>query len=174
MSISHAYQTPSAVLATASNLFSLLPSCLMTLAPVTAPTDKGLTQSEVEDVLSQCGSRITLVQPAELARQLSSARSDLHGHIEFAYVGLIENHVPLEITGHGFAFISVIGLTDAATAEKVGRRMAKHERAATSCRGFVCANVIVQRLALHGMNPDKLDRFLLERFAAAAANPACG
>ena len=59
-------------------------------------------------------------------------------------------------------------------AVEVGRRMAKHERATTSCRGFVCANVIVQRLALHGMNPDKLDRFLLERFAAAAANPACG
>jgi len=169
MSPRHAYPPTTAVLATASNLFSLMPSCLMTLAPVTAPTDNGLTQPDVEDVLSQCGSQVTLVAPAELTRQLSSARSDLSGHIEFAYVGLIENHVPLDITGRGFAFISVIGLTDAATAERVGHRMAKHERAATSCRGFVCANVIVQRLALHGMNPDKLDRFLLERFAAAAA-----
>jgi hypothetical protein len=170
MSTSRAYPPPSAALATASNLFSLVPSCLMTLAPVTAPTAMGITRSEVEDVLSQCGSQVTLVPPAEFARQLSSARSDLSGHIEFAYVGLIENHVPLAITGNGFAFISVIGLTDGATAGKVGQRMARHERAATSCRGFVCANVIVQRLALDGMNPDKLDRFLLERFAAAATN----
>ena len=169
MSTSRAHPPPSDVLATASNLFSLVPSCLMTLAPVTAPSDVGLTQSDVEGILSQCGSQVTLVPPAELSTQLLSARSDFSGHIEFAYVGLIENHVPLAITGHGFAFISVIGLTDAATAERVGHRMAKHERAATSCRGFVCANVIVQRLALHGMNPDKLDRFLLERFAAAAA-----
>jgi hypothetical protein len=170
MSTGHVYPPPSAVLATAGNLFSLVPSCLMTLAPVTAPADMGLTRSEVEDVLSQCGSQVTLVPPAEFARQLSSARSDLSGHIEFAYVGLIENHLPLAITGNGFAFISVIGLTDGETARKVGQRMARHERATTSCRGFVCANVIVQRLALDGMNPDKLDRFLLERFAAAATN----
>ena len=170
MSISPAYPPHSAVLATASNLFSLVPSCLMTLAPVTAPTDMGLTQSEVEDVLSQCGSHVMLVPAAEFARQLSSARSDLSGHIEFAYVGLIENHTPLAITGDDFAFISVIGFTDAAMAGKVGQRMAKHDRTTTSGRGFVCANVIVQRLALDGMNPDKLDRFLLERFAAAATN----
>jgi hypothetical protein len=170
MSIRHAYQPHAAVLATASNLFSLVPSCLMTLAPVTAPTDRGLPQSKVEDVLSQCGSQVTLVPAAEFARQLSSTRSDLSGHIEFAYVGLIENHMPLAITGNGFAFISVIGFTDSATARRVGQRMAKHERTTTSCRGFVCANVIVQRLALDGMNADKLDRFLLERFAAAATN----
>jgi hypothetical protein len=168
MPISHA--SPAAVLATASNLFSLVPSSLMSLAPVTASTDMGLTQSEVEDILSQCGSQVTLVPAAELARQLSSARSDLSGHIEFAYVGLIENYLPFAITGDGFAFISVIGFTDCAMAAKVGRRMARHDRTTTSCRGFVCANVIVQRLALDGMNPDKLDRFLLERFAAAATN----
>jgi hypothetical protein len=170
MSISHAHPPPAAVLAMASNLFSLVPSCLMTLAPVTTPIAMGLTQSDVEDVLSQCGSDVMLVPAAEFTRQLSSIHSDLNGHIEFAYVGLIENHVPLAITGHGFAFISVIGFTDRAMAGKVGERMAKHDRTATSGRGFVCANVIVQRLALDGMNPDKLDRFLLERFAAAATN----
>jgi hypothetical protein len=168
MSIRHTNQPHGAVLASASNLFSLVPSCLMTLAPVTAPTHMGLTQSEVADVLSECGSQVLLVPAAEFARQLSSARSDLSGHIAFAYVALIENHVAFAITGDGFAFISVIGFTDGAMAGKVGQRMAEHDRTSTSGRGFVCANVIVQRLALDGMNPDKLDRFLLERFAAAA------
>ncbi len=144
----------------------------MTLAPVTPPSGARLLRSQVEDVLAQCGARFQVVPPAEVESQLAVAASDLKGHVDYAYVGLVENYPPFGIAGSDFAFISVIGCVDDTTAHRAGERMAHHERTATSSRGFVCANVIVQRMVADEMNADKLDRFLLERFASAASRSA--
>jgi hypothetical protein len=168
MQILHPSHSPTGGLAAASELFALVPSCLMTLAPVTPPTEIRLTRANVEDVLTQCAARFVLVLEADITRQLASAHSDLKGHVEFAYVGVIEKNAPFGIAGHDFAFVSVLGFEDDATAARAGERMAWHPRTSTSGRGFVCANVIVQRIVADGMNPDKLDRFLLERFGSAA------
>ncbi len=148
----------------------LVPSCLMTLAPVTYPTGDRLTQAEVAEILAQCGPHVMLVPEKEVARQLTLAASDLKGHVDYVYIGLVENYEPFEISGSDFAFISVIGCSDEATAARARERMAHHLRSEASSRGFVCANAIVQRMAAPMMNADRLDRFLLERFAAAATN----
>ena len=142
----------------------------MTLAPVTAPSGGELTQDEVADILGQCGPHVMLIPPDEVARLLSLAASELGGHVDYAYVGLVEKFAPLGITGCDFAFISVIGCSDEVTAANAGERMAHHERNRASSRGFVCLNAIVQRMGPAHMSCDRLDRFLLERFAAAATN----
>ncbi len=160
-----------AALAVANELFWLVPSCLMTLAPVTPPDCSGLEQADVEDILTQCGARFRFVPPSEVASELSATGSELKGRVEFAYVGVVENSAPVAVVGSDFAFISVIGCRDFATAARAGERMARHERTITASRGFVCANVIVQRIAADEMNADKLDSFMLERFAAAASSP---
>jgi hypothetical protein len=148
----------------------LVPSCLMTLAPVTYPTGDGLTLAEVEDILSQCGPHVMRVPDKEVARQLTLAASDLKGHVDYVYIGLVENYEPFDISGSAFAFISVIGCSDEATADRARERMAHHLRSEASSRGFVCAKAIVQRMTSPMLNADKLDRFLLERFASAATN----
>jgi hypothetical protein len=168
----HPIPRPHGALTVANELFWLLPSCLMTLAPVTPPSGARLTRTQVEDVLAQCGAHFEVIPPAEVESQLAIAASDLKGHVEYAYVGLVENYAPFAIAGSDFAFISVIGCVDDTTAHRAGERMAHHERTTTSSRGFVCANVIVQRMVRGDMNPDKLDRFLLERFASAASRSA--
>jgi hypothetical protein len=166
----HAASPPSGALALASNLFLLVPSCLMTLAPVTVPTNTGLTQAKVDGILDQCGPHVVLIPQADVERQLTATGSDLKGYVTFAYVGLVRDFAPFEIAGDGFAFISAIGFTDDAAAQRAGERMAHRRRTDTSSRGFICANAIVQRIAGNAVNPDKLDRFLLERFASAATN----
>jgi hypothetical protein len=166
----HAAPAAGGQLAVANELFLLVPSCLMTLAPVTPLDSSGVTRAEVEDILAQCGARFQFMPASELASQLKATGSDLKGRVEFAYVGIVENYEPFAIAGSDFAFISVIGCSDPAAAGRAGERMARHERTVTSSRGFACANVIVQRIAADGMNADRLDRFLLERFAAVASH----
>jgi hypothetical protein len=168
----HPFTRSHGALTVANELFWFVPSCLMTLAPVTPPTGVQITRAQVEDVLKQCGARFEAVPPADVDHGLAMAASDLKGHVEYAYVGLIENYPPFGIAGSDFAFISVIGCVDDTTAHLAGERMARHDRTATSSRGFVCANLIVQRIVADEMNADKLDRFLLERFASAASRAA--
>ena len=146
----------------------LVPSCLMTLAPVTTRSNDHVTEADVVDILDQCRAHVVRLAGKQLRTEL--AASDLNGHIEFAYAGKIENHVPFGIAGTDYAFISVVGLSDRSAAGRAAERMARRDRASTASRGFVCANVIVQRITPDGLNPDMLDRFLLERFAAAATN----
>jgi hypothetical protein len=160
--------SPSTAVELASALLLLVPSCLMTLAPVTTETDDGLTEAEVADVLDQCGRQVSRVPDDQLQTQLAS--NDLKGHVEFTYTSTIDNYQPFGIAGTDYAFVSVIGLKNRWAASRAANRMAHRDRGTTASRGFVCANVIVQRIAADGLNPDKLDRFLLERFAAAATN----
>ena len=140
----------------------------MTLAPVTTRSDDHLTEADVEDVLDQCGARV-LRQPGEQLR-IELVADGLNGRVEFAYAGTIDNWQPFGIVGSDYAFISVIGLKDRSAAGRAAERMARRDRGRTAARGFVSANVIVQRITAEGLNADKLDRFLLERFAAAATN----
>jgi hypothetical protein len=165
----HPFTRSHGALTVANELFWFLPSCLMTLAPVTPPTGVLLTPAQVEDVLAECGALFEAVPPAEVEKRLAAAASDLKGHVEYAYAGLIENCARFGITGSDFAFLSAIGCVDDTTAHLAGERMGRHDRTSTSSRGFVCANVIVQRIVAAGMNADRLDRFLLERFASAAS-----
>jgi len=152
----------------AAALMLLVPSCLMTLAPVTTRAEDGLTAAEVEDVLDQGGVQFVRLPDHQLRAQLVAG--DMHGHLTFSYTGTIENYWPFGIVGAHYAFVSVIGLDDRLAARGTADRMARRPRTTTASRGFVCANVIVQRIAASGLNPDRLDRFLLERFAAAATN----
>ncbi len=127
-----------------------------------------MTEAEVEDILDQCRAHIVRLAGEQLRTEL--AANDLNGHIEFVYAGRIANHLPFGIAGTDYAFISVIGLADRSAASRAAERMARRDRASTAARGFVCANLIVQRITPDGLNPDMLDRFVLERFAAAATN----
>jgi hypothetical protein len=149
-------------------LLLLVPSCLMTLAPVTTRSHDHVTEADVEDILVQCGAHVVRLAEEQLRTELVA--SDVHGHIEFAYAGRIVDHLPFGIAGASYAFVSVIGLADRSAVSRAAERMARHDRTNCASRGFVCANVIVQRITPDGLNPDKLDRFMLERFAAAATN----
>jgi hypothetical protein len=160
--------SPPTAVGLASALLLLVPSCLMTLAPVTTRSDDHLTEAEVQDVLDQSGAHALRLSGEQLRNQLVA--NDLNGRVEFTYAGTIDNWQPFGIAGTDYAFISVIGLKDRSTASRAAERMASRDRGSSASRGFVCANVIVQRITADGLNTDKLDRFLLERFAAAATN----